>query len=1263
MTRQKSFVMIITAIITLLGLSAATHAQQSEHQWTSLDGPYWANGKDVAYGSGGLGQEWHRYMIGSDGSETRPFYWGESNQKWMRSNAPALAYNKVISYKGGDNGHIAICSEYDNDVWRSLDGGVNWNRMFFPSNFNRHFSSVEISSFYGTAGEYIFVGCEDNGSLASTYYSDDNGASWDILGDPEGDPLDGKYVYDIETIRAYSITAGAEDGLYMRDFGGQFDPEDDWTRIAFANQAVKVLETVDLQDDEQMAAVFDDPDWSLHYTDDGWASHQEVLIDDESFDKEVHDIAGIGWDDPAEPKTFYLATSEGLFLLKFKGNLQDVYLYDLGNAVHFGYNPLRYDNNITSVDYYFYEEGNQKHAKILASTRYNVYEIHETRDIGLILDIFSVEFSEVVTGTYLCNVVGISFPENDLDDRQIFTVTENALIKKYDDTGWRLVSLAFTGTSDGIMGTDIVTDFSEFEKHILVSSQSETSGGTIMLSSDGGETWLDVTPASRPKIVGVALEPGWGFLSSAYAVSGADEIWVSEDNGLNWQDPWYEYGVNFRGVTATDGTYLYFAYAFGSGTGKIFGYDGNTWERFDDGLESVTAVNQVIECGDFDLFINYDLYAATTDGVYKFGQGTWSPRRTGMPIADLGTIVWDPNGVPPKIVPEGKPHIEFFTATSKDLTPPRLWASGDSGRSWIDRGNIGAGNSINELAAPWAPMMISPLGILIPTERSGFAAATDSGVFYIGDIFKQGFVFTDDEWGPGAVILNSDIAYVNWFRQPELTLRITPPCTVFAVYDFDANRTNRYIDKAEILFHGNYRFEAIGNSTDDIIFTSSRSSGGVAGDWGGIEYAYGPAPGAPDVDLRLSYCLIEFAETGIHDYLGGGPSKADTIVISDCKFRDNGISGILIDEAEIRDSLHIENSVFERCGDYGIMIDDQVPNTSIWITDNEITDSDYGIRYSGNQDPTYENIITIRGNTISRASPGANTYGISLSKFDSQGNAPVSTIKLNSISNFAYGMDFNSITGESVLWGNTVQNCSDYGLFLASSSPSLIGEPLPGPNTFRNNSIGIYCDENSSPHVRKTRIKDNEIGGVLIESHDFTPVPPPDFGTVRDWGNNSFSHSDAPPQYYDMKYITLSSRVSALRNWWGEPFPIPWQIVGNIDYIPYLTEDPLAPHPKREPWYSNLPDDFGLWQNFPNPFNPTTSLSFYIAEPGFASLKIYNLKGQLVNTLVSDHMGSGEHTVIWDSKNSAGQEVSSGIYFYILDTDYGKASKKMVLLR
>ncbi len=88
-----------------------------------------------------------------------------------------------------------------------------------------------------------------------------------------------------------------------------------------------------------------------------------------------------------------------------------------------------------------------------------------------------------------------------------------------------------------------------------------------------------------------------------------------------------------------------------------------------------------------------------------------------------------------------------------------------------------------------------------------------------------------------------------------------------------------------------------------------------------------------------------------------------------------------------------------------------------------------------------------------------------------------------------------------------------------------------------------------------------------------------------------------------------------------------------------------------------------LESNYPNPFNPETSIAFSIEKPGNVTLKVYNVKGQLVKTLVNDKLNSGRHVITWQGKSDNGKSVSSGIYFYRLETDKYAQTRKALLLK
>jgi hypothetical protein len=85
--------------------------------------------------------------------------------------------------------------------------------------------------------------------------------------------------------------------------------------------------------------------------------------------------------------------------------------------------------------------------------------------------------------------------------------------------------------------------------------------------------------------------------------------------------------------------------------------------------------------------------------------------------------------------------------------------------------------------------------------------------------------------------------------------------------------------------------------------------------------------------------------------------------------------------------------------------------------------------------------------------------------------------------------------------------------------------------------------------------------------------------------------------------------------------------------------------------------------NYPNPFNPNTTISFNVPKAGTGSVKIYNVKGQLVRNLASGNLTVGLHKIVWDGSNDNGQSVGSGVYFTKFETAGKTLTQKMVLLK
>jgi hypothetical protein len=89
-----------------------------------------------------------------------------------------------------------------------------------------------------------------------------------------------------------------------------------------------------------------------------------------------------------------------------------------------------------------------------------------------------------------------------------------------------------------------------------------------------------------------------------------------------------------------------------------------------------------------------------------------------------------------------------------------------------------------------------------------------------------------------------------------------------------------------------------------------------------------------------------------------------------------------------------------------------------------------------------------------------------------------------------------------------------------------------------------------------------------------------------------------------------------------------------------------------------VPSEFSLGQNYPNPFNPTTTIKYNITKPGFVTLKVYNVLGQVVATLVNEEQNSGTYKVDFNAS-----KLASGIYMYTIQSDNGSLTKKMLLLK
>jgi hypothetical protein len=110
------------------------------------------------------------------------------------------------------------------------------------------------------------------------------------------------------------------------------------------------------------------------------------------------------------------------------------------------------------------------------------------------------------------------------------------------------------------------------------------------------------------------------------------------------------------------------------------------------------------------------------------------------------------------------------------------------------------------------------------------------------------------------------------------------------------------------------------------------------------------------------------------------------------------------------------------------------------------------------------------------------------------------------------------------------------------------------------------------------------------------------------------------------------------------------------------------PFLRNQPTVDNQEDEIEISQhlninNFPNPFNPTTIISFELPNDSNVRLEVFNVKGQKLKTLISELLPAGSHSIEWNGKDNSGKNVGSGVYFYKFQSDSTNQVRKMLMLK
>jgi len=244
--------------------------------------------------------------------------------------------------------------------------------------------------------------------------------------------------------------------------------------------------------------------------------------------------------------------------------------------------------------------------------------------------------------------------------------------------------------------------------------------------------------------------------------------------------------------------------------------------------------------------------------------------------------------------------------------------------------------------------------------------------------------------------------------------------------------------------------------------------------------------------------------------------------------------------------------------------------------------------------------------------------------------------------------------------------------------------PYPYPTISRcqirwNGASGIYCMYNKA-QVTYTKSWENESYGLL--AYGLYAYPEVDHSKIINnmvagvraevggtavLGNVSLGKGQNNSLYGQTKNVYNASAfmLYAENCWWGAVPPDKTKMYGSVDYTPYLTSDPVPNLAPAKP--NKMPPVFALAQNYPNPFGTSseaTSIRYSIPSSNErVVLRVYDVSGRLVRTLVNGVRSGDQYVATWDGRNDRGARVAAGIYFYKLQHGPKTMTKKMVLFR
>ncbi len=218
--------------------------------------------------------------------------------------------------------------------------------------------------------------------------------------------------------------------------------------------------------------------------------------------------------------------------------------------------------------------------------------------------------------------------------------------------------------------------------------------------------------------------------------------------------------------------------------------------------------------------------------------------------------------------------------------------------------------------------------------------------------------------------------------------------------------------------------------------------------------------------------------------------------------------------------------------------------------------------------------------------------------------------------------------------------CLGFGLTRGENEGAMEGLLLSLPKGAIIDSFPIYFDWNN--------VGGANLYNIQVDNNSSFTTPEVDYKTSKSF---YWIYSGLLPGFGTYYWRICSRFYNAGDYYWGD-WSHPWYFT--------IIEPTGAGDDNDSP---GLPGDVRLEQNFPNPFNPSTTIEYYLPRASMVTLDIYDILGRNIKTIDEGAKKSGPQKVIWDGTDHDGNPVASGIYFYRLQAGDLILSKKMQLLK